>query len=200
MAQSNGQNGHRLNYGTRFQPLSSLGKNTEQSQWKKKKAAKLPPTPLARTKPSMSLALNFSTEDIFNTKKPGGDWTKPHLPSEVFWTMSLDPELRESVLSLSRYRGASHPKEKDEGMNMERLKKEKQCFRCGHTGHQQKDCKCDHEGSGSPKTLNRGGPTSHGANKWDSRKDNAFAVDSPDMLDRTQMSVRQIQVMLCLKK
>ncbi|KAK0441141.1 uncharacterized protein EV420DRAFT_1485723 [Desarmillaria tabescens] len=118
-------------YGTRSRPLSASGKNTERSQRKKKKVKIVvpPPTPpLTRTKPSMSLVLNFSTEDIFNTKKPGGDWTKPHLPTEVFWTTSPDPELGKRASSLSQYRGTSRPGETDEEMDMDRLKREKRCF------------------------------------------------------------------------
>ncbi|KAK0451968.1 uncharacterized protein EV420DRAFT_1482313 [Desarmillaria tabescens] len=106
-------------YGTHFQPLSSLGKNTEQAQKKKKKVIPPPTPPLTRTKPSMSLVLNFNTEDIFNIKKLGGDWTKPHLPSKVFWTTSLDPELGKRAPSLSQYRGMSCPEETDEGMDMD---------------------------------------------------------------------------------
>ncbi|KAK0455362.1 uncharacterized protein EV420DRAFT_1481242 [Desarmillaria tabescens] len=37
--------------------------------------------------------LNFSTRDVLHVKRSGGDWTKPHLPSEVFWTTSPNPEL-----------------------------------------------------------------------------------------------------------
>ncbi|KAK0441542.1 uncharacterized protein EV420DRAFT_1650049 [Desarmillaria tabescens] len=133
-------------YGTHFPPLYSWEGNTEQSRKKKKKVKiAIPPLtpPLIRTKPSMSLVLNFSTEDIFNTKKPGGDWTKPHLPTEVFWTTLLDPELGKRVPSLSQYRGTSHPEVTDEGMDMDCLKRERRCFRCGHTGHIQKSRKCD---------------------------------------------------------
>ncbi|KAK0433667.1 uncharacterized protein EV420DRAFT_1489022 [Desarmillaria tabescens] len=118
-------------YGTHFPPLYSWEGNTEPSRKKKKKVktAIPPPTPpLTQTKPSMSLVLNFSTEDIFNTKKPGGDGTQPHLPSEVFWTTSLDPELGKRDPSLSQYRGTSRPEEINEEMDMDRLKRERRCF------------------------------------------------------------------------
>ncbi|KAK0458860.1 uncharacterized protein EV420DRAFT_1642583 [Desarmillaria tabescens] len=135
-------------YGTHSLPPYSWEENTKLSRKKKKeKKAKIvvpPPTPpLGRTKPSMSLVLNFSTEDIFNTKQPGGDWTKPHLPTEVFWTTSLDPKLGKRIPSLSQYRGASRPERTNEEMDMGRLKRERRCFRCGNTGHVWKNRRCD---------------------------------------------------------
>ncbi|KAK0438533.1 uncharacterized protein EV420DRAFT_1486647 [Desarmillaria tabescens] len=162
-------------YGTHFPPPYSWEGNTEPSRKKKKKGKIVipPPTPpLTWTKPSMSLVLNFSTEDIFNTKKPGGDWTKPHLPTEVFWTTSLDPELGETVPPLSRNRGASRPEEINEEIDMDHLK-------------QERFANVIHKRSGSPRTPKEGGPASYSDSKWNSRKNDAFAVDSLDILDGT---------------
>ncbi|KAK0434408.1 uncharacterized protein EV420DRAFT_1488645 [Desarmillaria tabescens] len=57
--------------------------------------------------------------------RPGRDWTKPHLPSEVFWTTSLDSELGKRVSSLSQCRGVSCPRETDEEMDMDHLRRER---------------------------------------------------------------------------
>ncbi|KAK0470472.1 uncharacterized protein EV420DRAFT_1473528 [Desarmillaria tabescens] len=161
-------------YGTHFPPPYSWEGNTEQSQKKKKKVKIVvpPPTPpLTRTKPSMSLVLNFSTEDIFNTKKPGGDWTKPHLPSEEGESPPLPNTEARCALKqqMKKWRGIVS-NEKDDVSGVDTLDM------YGGTAN------VTHKRSGSSKTGKGGRAASHD-NKWNPWRNNVFAADSLDILD-----------------